>query len=161
MLNSVRQSRARRKLHHEPLGQLQRNRRKQHRQCLTYQSGTTPFWYYPIGLLILTLSIIAVRLTAKFDVNKWLQSRAERREKQVEQLCTHTDIEWFPDGRIHVTSRMNSPPMTIEWICGGCGFHIGDQDFPQKAMQHWARYPREWLKRESKRQRIAEKLGWV
>lgn len=56
-----------------------------------------PVWYYPIGLLMLTVSIIAVRLTAKFDVNKWLQSKDERRAKQVERLCTHTDMEWFHD----------------------------------------------------------------
>ncbi len=91
-----------------------------------------PIWYYPIGLLILTLSIIAVRVTAKFDINKWSQSKAERREKQITQLCTHTDIEWLSDGRIYVTSRMNSPPMTIEWICRGCGFHTGDQDSRKK-----------------------------
>ena len=124
-----------------------------------------PLWYYPVGLLAgllaLILGIIVVRLTATFDINKWLQSRTERREKQVEKLCTHTDIEFLEDGRIYVTSRMHSPPMTIEWICSGCGFHTPDSDFPQKAQQHWARYPRAWLKREKKRMCLAEKLGWV
>ena len=65
-----------------------------------------PIWYYPIGLLVLTLSIIAVRLTAKFDINKWFQSKAERRENQIERLCTHTDVEWLSDERIQVNSRM-------------------------------------------------------
>lgn len=120
-----------------------------------------PIWYYPIGLLMFTLSIIAVRVTAKFDINKWSQSKAERREKQLMQLCTHADIEWLNDGRLYVTSRMHKPPMTIEWICGGCGFHTPERGFPQKAIDHWGRYPREWLKREQKRHRIAEKMGWV
>ena len=29
-----------------------------------------PIWYYPIALLLVTLSIIAIRITAKFDFNK-------------------------------------------------------------------------------------------
>ena len=124
-----------------------------------------PIWYYPIGLLMFVLTLMfgtmVWKLTATFDINKWLQSKTERRERQIRQLCTHTDIEWLDDGRLHVTSRMHSPPMTIEWICGGCGFHTPEQGFPQAAIQHWGRYPDEWLKREKKRHSIAKKLGWV
>ena len=96
-----------------------------------------PIWYYPIALLLVTLSIIAVRITAKFDFNKWSQHRHERRAEQVNRLCTHTDVERLSSGQFYVSSRMVSPPGTILWTCSGCGFTTGDQGFAETACNYW------------------------
>ena len=59
----------------------------------TLEALILPWWKLPIYLLAITLSIVTIRVSIRFDINSWLQERRKLRERKqrlkfVEQ-CQH------------------------------------------------------------------------
>jgi hypothetical protein len=72
-----------------------------------------------LTIIAVAVSIIAIKITFSFDINKYLESRKEDIKKQLMNHCTHLSLEDI-DGQIQIQSAFISPYGTTQWICQKC-----------------------------------------
>lgn len=119
-------------------------------------------WLYVIiGLLGLAVAVLSIRFMFRFDFNKRSQQQYERRTEQITKLYTHTDLRLLGNNQVNYQSRMTKPPMTIVWGCYSCGFGTNDPDLGARTAAYWAQHPKDWARREKRRDKISKKLGWI
>ena len=116
--------------------------------------------YAVIVLLLIVATVLTIRLKGTFDFNIGSQQRYERRKEQIMALCTHTNLQPLGNNQMRWKSRMSKLPLSLTWACQGCGMMTEDQGYAETVGIHWAQMPKEWAKREKRRQKIAHKLGW-
>ena len=83
------------------------------------------FLYVLGGIVGLSLSILAIRVAFKFDINKWQERKDERNVIRLRNTCPHMSVEYDPNsGQIRVDSFFVTPHNTTNWICGQCGMVV-------------------------------------
>ena len=120
-----------------------------------------PDWEWWQYMIVIVVTVVAVRVVATFNITDWIKHRHERRLDRLRALCPHTELE-FRDGEIHAQSLIGSPPMTVEWVCQRCGTHIrGGETQAMQIMAEWGSNPLRWAKRTKKFTKLAKRLGYL
>jgi hypothetical protein len=71
-------------------------------------------------ILVLVISVIAVRLTVTFDINKYQEERKKNNLTKLRNACTHHRV--IKEGKQYgLQSLFISPPGTLQWQCQQCG----------------------------------------
>ena len=115
-------------------------------------------WTWLAWLLVIVLSVVAIRASVRFDINEWLRERSKQREKNLRMLCPHTDFS-NEDGKLVLRSSYVSPLGTTAWQCQKCGDITHDYSEVDRLMNYWAKHPDELSERNKRTLKEAKKLG--
>lgn len=79
-------------------------------------------------IIVLVLSAIAIRISFKFDLNKYLENRRKIKLDQLKNICPHGRITNITDdGLITFESFFVSPAGTMDYICSQCNAVVGEE----------------------------------
>lgn len=84
------------------------------------------------GIVVAVLGILAIRVVASFDVNKWLERKDNKMVVRLQNACPHTHVEFVEaDGGMQflVKSFFESPVGTLDWVCAQCKQVLHSQSF--------------------------------
>lgn len=83
--------------------------------------------FYQILFLII-IGAIAIRISFKFDLNRYLENRRKIKIAQLKNICPHGKIIDVSDkGRIAFESFFVSPVGTMDYICSQCNAVVGEE----------------------------------
>jgi len=83
--------------------------------------------FYQI-IAIIIASAIAIRISFKFDLNKYLENRRKIKINQLKNICPHGRITNITDkGVITFESFFVSPVGTMDYICSQCNAVVGEE----------------------------------
>lgn len=120
------------------------------------------WWQYIVGIVVVVMSLVAIKVVATFNVTDWLKHRDERRLDRLRALCPHTEIEVLPDGKLKVESLIGKPPLTYEWSCYRCGLRVpGGESQAWQITDAWGKDPLGWMKRTKRFTKLAKRLGYL
>lgn len=111
-------------------------------------------------IIAIALSVIAIRVTFSFDVNKYLKSRDEKLREKIKNYCTHIDVNKLGNDFVF-RSTFISPMGTTNWICQKCGayrMHL-DQQVEQERVKSMTQNIDDFLKQEKKFKKLVKKAG--
>jgi len=124
------------------------------------------FWQLVVLLAAFTASVIAVKITFNFDLNKFLDRRDKRLDKKIKNTCTHIQMEFIkkdergmPEYKIQ--SLFESPPGTHQWQCQKCGLVRNHNNDYEEQYEYYAENADEYIKRNRKFQKLIKKAGAV
>ena len=85
--------------------------------------------FYQIIILIIVgvVSIIAVRISFKFDLNKYLENRRKIKIEQLKNICPHGRIIKI-NNKFAFESFFVSPMGTMNYVCPRCKCVVGKED---------------------------------
>lgn len=95
-------------------------------------------------VIVVAISIVAIKVVINFDLNKHLESRKRRRISLAQNICPHMDIELSKADKDNLNIEIKyqpwfeSPPMTTQWTCRRCKFIVNNVD--NKQLEKMARY---------------------
>lgn len=123
------------------------------------------FWQFLAVILCLALSVIAIKITFNFDINKYLERRDEKHVQKLKNACTHIVMvgERQENGRplYGFQSLFESPSGTLQWQCQRCGLiRNHDNDYDARA-EYYAKNPEKYIEQTKKFQKILKKSGMV
>jgi len=79
-------------------------------------------------ILLMIISAIAVRVTFKFDLNKYLGDKRKIKIDQLKNICPHVRIaNVTDDGLITFEPFFVSPIGTMDYICSQCNAVVGKE----------------------------------
>ncbi|HYH74669.1 MAG TPA: hypothetical protein VD735_01780 [Candidatus Saccharimonadales bacterium] len=123
------------------------------------------FWQFVGGVILLAISVIAVRITFNFDVNQYLVRKDKKLDRKIKNACTHLHMELVgkDDGMplYSVQSLFESPPGTHKWQCQRCGLIKNHDNDSDKRAEYYAKNPDEYIKMNKKFQKLIRKGGAV
>lgn len=108
-------------------------------------------------ILVIVVSIIAIRISFKFDINRYLENRREIKISQLKNICPHTRIVDVKGNQIELESLFSSPMGTPKWICSQCGLIVNHEDDVNRITERY-RDPSLILKMQKKFNKEAKKL---
>ncbi len=79
-----------------------------------------------ILIIIIVISIIAIRISFKFDLNKYLENRRKIKIDQLKNICPHGRITKVNDN-FAFESFFVSPAGTMDYICSQCNAVAGKE----------------------------------
>lgn len=79
-----------------------------------------------ILVIIIVISIIAIRISFKFDLNKYLENRRKIKIDQLKNICPHGRIVKI-GGKFGFESFFVSPVGTMDYICSQCNAIVGEE----------------------------------
>ena len=81
-----------------------------------------------ILIIVVVLSVIAIRISFKFDLNKYLENRRKIKIDQLKNICPHGRITNITDkGIITFESFFVSPIGTMDYACSQCNAIAGEE----------------------------------
>ena len=81
--------------------------------------------FYQILILII-IGAVAVRISFKFDLNKYFKDRRKIKIRQLKNICPHGRITKV-DGNFAFESFFISPVGTMDYICSQCNAVVGKE----------------------------------
>lgn len=120
------------------------------------------FWQIIVTVVVLVLSVVAVRISFKFDVNKFLDSKRASNQHKLINACTHVELTPAGNGKIAARSYYISPPGTIQWQCQRCGHtkHIQGDEI-EREMDYYLKNLDVYAEKNKKFVKILKKLGAI
>lgn len=120
------------------------------------------FWQMILTLLVAAASFIVIRISLKFDLNRFIENRQTLKGQKLKNACTHIDLIPTADGRVEARSFFVSPPGTIQWQCQRCGLikYQGNDDH-ERMVKYFIKNPEEYNRRNKKFQKLLKKSGQV
>lgn len=125
------------------------------------------FGNFVLLIIVLAVSIIAVKIGITFDINKFLEQRKKTHLAKAQNLCPHMEFDILnaddSSRQINVQYRslFESPPGTTRWICSRCGFvqnnvdesliaqqaqrYLSNTDLYEKTMKQYNKYMKKAL----------------
>ena len=85
------------------------------------------FWQLIVAMIIAVIGIVTIRVSFKFDINTYQDSRRKLLNQKLKNACTHVQITVTGDDEVRGQSCYISPPGTIQWQCQRCGNIIHPQ----------------------------------
>lgn len=79
-----------------------------------------------ILIIVIVVSIIAIRISFKFDLNKYLENRRKIKLDQLKNICPHGRITKVNDN-FAFESFFVSPVGTMDYICSQCNAVVGKE----------------------------------
>jgi hypothetical protein len=110
-----------------------------------------------ILLIVLVLSIIVIRISFKFDINKFIEDRRKIKLNQLKNVCPHT-TGIVEGNQIILESLFISPPGTIQWQCQQCGLILGSEIEVQRITNGYQKDPMIILTKQKEFNKKAKKL---
>ena len=122
------------------------------------------FWQLISGVILLTFSAIAIKITFNFDFNKYLERRDKRLDQKIKNTCTHMNMELIGRGegdkaQYSFQSLFESPPGTSQWQCQRCGLIRNHDNDYEKRAEYYAQNPDEYIKMNKKFHKLLKKNG--
>ncbi len=111
-----------------------------------------------ILLILLVLSIIVIRISFKFDINKFLETRRKIKRDQLKNICPHGRIIDVNGNRISFESLFASPVGTRQWECSQCGCVVDHEDDVNRINERYKDNPSIILKKQKEFIKKAKKL---
>jgi hypothetical protein len=120
------------------------------------------FWQLIVAIFAVVFSIVAIRISFRFDLNKYLESRRQSYTQKLRSACTHVELSPADDGKIQARSLYISPPGTIQWQCQRCG-HIAYQqeDEFEKQVYYYLNNIDQYHKKNKRFSKLLKKSGMV
>lgn len=115
-----------------------------------------------LTIIAVALSIIAIKITFSFDINKYLEGKKEDIKNQIKNHCTHMyvkDIDW----NIGLQSSFISPSGTNNYICQRCWlwrYHL-DGNEERTRMEGLIKNPEEYKKQEKRFEKLLKKWWFL
>jgi len=110
-----------------------------------------------ILIFAIALSIIAIRISFKFDINKFLENRRKIKLNQLKNICPHGTMKLEGD-KLIFTSFFQSPVGTLSYICDQCGLIVASQTEANRITKQFLHNPDLFIKRQKKFVKKAKKL---
>jgi len=82
--------------------------------------------FYQILILII-IGAVAVRISFKFDLNKYFENRRKIKLNQLKNICPHGRIMDIKGNKIAFESFFVSPSGTMDYICSQCNVVVGKE----------------------------------
>ena len=108
-------------------------------------------------IIALALSIIAIRISFKFDINKFVEDRRKIKLNQLKNVCPHTSAV-LEGKQIILESLFLSPPGTIQWKCQQCGLIVNSETEVQRITNAYQTNPKSILIKQKEFAKKAKKL---
>jgi hypothetical protein len=125
-------------------------------------TGVT-FWQFVAGVVLLTISAIAIKVTFNFDVNKYLERKDKKLDRKIKNSCTHMYMELMgeEDGKplFSFQSLFESPSGILQWQCQRCGLIRNHNNDYEKRVEYYAKNPDEYIKMNKKFQKLMRRGG--
>ena len=129
-----------------------------------FNTGVT-FWEFVGGVVLLTFSAIAIKITFSFDLNKYLERKDKKLDRKIKNACTHLHMELMgeEDGKplFRSQSLFESPAGSLQWQCQRCGLIRNHDNDYEKRAEYYAKNPDEYIKMNKKFQKLARKSGAI
>lgn len=114
-----------------------------------------------IWIIIVISSAIAIRISFKFDLNKYLENRRKIKIDQLKNICPHGRIKNITDkGIITFESFFVSPVGTMDYICSQCNAVVGEEHL-NRINERYKQNPSLILEKQKKFIKKAKKLKIV
>jgi len=119
------------------------------------------WWQWPLWLVGILLTIVAIRFTISLDLNALLKTRHDKRIAQIQNACTHLRIDYTGDGQFRVQLTFASPPGTVQYFCTRCQVLSWnpDSDYPDRA-EYYVKHYEEYIKAEKAFGKLLKKAGY-
>lgn len=103
------------------------------------------FGNFALLIVVIAVSIIAVKIGITFDVNKYLEQRKKTHLAKAQNLCPHLEFDIVGENErnlqisVQYRSLFESPPGTIRWTCSRCGLvqNNVDENLVIQQAQHY------------------------
>jgi hypothetical protein len=110
-----------------------------------------------LSIIVLTLSIIAIKISFKFDINKFLENRRKIKINQLKNICPHGRFI-VEDDKLKFESFFSSPYGTTVYICSQCGLVVNSESEVYRMIEPLINNPKLVLKKQKKYYKQAKKL---
>ena len=114
-----------------------------------------------ILIIVIALSIIAIRISLKFDLNKYLENRRRIKLDQLKNICPHVRIVDLKDSKVFIESLFSSPFGTTNWICFKCGFIVDSEEDVNRISGRYGKKPPIIFEKQKEFTKKARKLKIV
>lgn len=103
-------------------------------------------------IAIIIISAIAIRVSFKFDLNRFLENRRKIKIDQLKNICPHCKIEISGKDKkqIKCTPYFSSPMGTPKWICSRCGCVVESEEDVNRICENYAKNPERFLRNEKR-----------
>ena len=112
--------------------------------------------FYQI-LAIIVISAIAIRISFKFDLNRFLENRRKIKIDQLKNICPHCKIE-VKDKKLFIQPYFSSPIGTTKHICSRCGCVVESEEDIKRICENYAKNTERFFKNEKRFVKKAKKL---
>lgn len=119
------------------------------------------FWQLIVGIIVITLSIVTIKIAISFDLNKFLERKDSRLSKKIKNTCPHVEIEQVDKENFSIKSLFESPAGTLQWQCQRCGLKRNHNDDYKKVCEYWGNHTDEYVERMKQFQKLLKKGGAV
>ena len=113
--------------------------------------------FYQI-LAIIIISAIAVRISFKFDLNRFLENRRKIKLDQLKNICPHGRIIDITGNQVKFESLFSSPVGTLKWVCSQCGCIVDHEDDVNRINDRYKKNPSLVLEKQERFIKEAKKL---
>lgn len=99
------------------------------------------FGNFALLIIVIAVSIVAVKIGITFDINKYLEQRKKTHLSKAQNLCPHLEFDILDQDNnnrqinVQYRSLFESPSGTTKWICSRCGSVRNNVDENQIAQQ--------------------------
>lgn len=114
-----------------------------------------------ILIFAIALSIIAIRISLKFDINKFLENRRKIKLAQLKNICPHGGIIDIMENQVKFESYFSSPVGTLNWVCSQCGCIVDHEDDVNRINERYKKNPHLILEKQKRFIKEAKKLKIV
>ena len=114
-----------------------------------------------ILIIILLVSAIAIRISFKFDLNKYLENRRKIKSDQLKNICPHGRIIDIIGNQVKFESFFTSPVGTLKWICSQCGCIVDHEDDVNRINERYLKNPKLILDKQKRFIKKAKRLKIV
>lgn len=108
-------------------------------------------------IFAIAISIIAIRISFKFDMNQFLENRRKIKLNQLKNLCPHGAMS-MEGKNIIFQSFFSSPVGTTQWGCSQCGLIVNSEDEVMRLRDAYMKNPNHFIKKNEKFVKQAKKL---
>lgn len=105
--------------------------------------------FFEIALLII-IGAVAIRISFKFDLNKYLENRRKIKIDQLKNICPHCKIEFVGNKQIKVESYFYTDYGNPNYVCSRCGRVVPFEEDVNRICENYAQDPQRWLKNENR-----------
>ena len=118
------------------------------------------FWQLVALICTVVAGLITIRISFKFDINRFLEDRRKVNQQKLVNVCSHLAIKPLGGKNFKAVSLFTSPPGTHLWQCQRCGLirHQADADYMERA-QYYLENIDEFLKENKRFRKLLKKSG--
>ena len=114
-----------------------------------------------LSVIIVLLSIIAIKVVFHFDINTYQRDKRETDERKLKNICPHCAVSNIENNRVHVNYLYSSPVGTHKWLCSQCGLILNSRNDFERLVEPYNKNPMLILEKQERFYKKTKKLGLV